>query len=253
MEYYYTRYDGNNQEGLGSILQAQLHLYAYCRMNNKKMFYPGLKNISHYQYTQDTEETFSQKLNNFLNISSDGESGTQYIDPSFLIKDWGEKFNQTKKIYISELFDKLNYSGNNYFDKSKTTVSIHIRNVNQQDVCFDRNREYYSETKKIYFTKLIENLLKIHGSDLDIHIFSQGYESDFEIFTKNFNARLHLNDDIITTIYHLIISDILATSNSSFSWIAHLYGQNKYVYSRNNFFHSWYPSTFFIDNSGNII
>ena len=61
MEYYYTRYDGNDEEGLGSILQSQLHLYAYCRVNNKKMFFPGLQNISHYQYVGEEKEIFNNR------------------------------------------------------------------------------------------------------------------------------------------------------------------------------------------------
>jgi hypothetical protein len=253
MEYYYTRYDGNDEEGLGSILQSQLHLYAYCRVNNKKMFFPGLQNISHYQYVGEEKEIFNKKLNDFFNIPSEGEVGTNYIEPSYLLKNWGESENSIKQKYIPELFEKIKYTGINYFDKNKKTLSVHIRNINPQDVCFDYNREYYSENKKNYFINLITNIHRIHGKNLDVHIFSQGKDEDFEIFEKKFNAKTHLNGDIVTTLYHLITSEILVTSNSSFSWVSHLYGQNKYVYSRNNFFHSWYSSTFLVDNYGNII
>jgi hypothetical protein len=253
MDLYYTRYDGNNKEGIGSILQSQLHLYAYCRMNNYKMFFPGFQNISHYQYSNETKDVFNKKLNDFLNIPSDGINATKYIDPIFLLKNWGEKYNSEKKNYISELFNLISYNKDYYFDKTKNTVSIHIRNLNSQDVCFDKNRELYSDIKKKYFINLIKNIYLKHGNDLDIHIFSQGLEKDFIELKNNFDVKLHLNDDLIITFYHLITSDILITSNSSLSWTAHLYNKNKFVYSRNNFFHSWYPSTFFVDFDGNMI
>jgi hypothetical protein len=254
MNRYYTRYDGNNEEGLGSILQSQLHLYAYCRLNKSEQYFPGFVNISHFQYTNQTKEEFNDSLNRFFNIPSTSEiSEIKYIDPNFLIRDWGEKNNHVKIDYIPELYQYINYTGINYFDKNKLSMSLHIRNINSQDVCFNQNREYYSKQKKKYFLNLISNINKKHGDNLDIHIFSQGQESEFLEFNDNFNTTLHLNENLITTFYHLMTSDILITSNSSLSWTAHLYNKNKFVYSRNNFFHSWYPSTFFIDFDGNFI
>jgi len=93
MEYLFTRFNGNNQEGLGSILQSQLHLYAYCKINNTKLFCPGLVNISHYQYINKSNEEFNSQINKFINLPSDGDSGTQYVDPYFLTR----KSVQSKK------------------------------------------------------------------------------------------------------------------------------------------------------------
>lgn len=253
MDYYYTRFDGGNQEGLGSILQSQLHLYAYCKMNNKKMFFPGLKNISHYQYANESSDIFSNNINSFLNIPSEGNEGTIYMDPNYLIREWGELNNTKKKDYISELYKQIHYTGKTIFEKDKTNVSIHIRNINSQDVCFDSNRELYSEQKKHYFDNLIKNIIFKYGKNINLNIFSQGKKEEFLFFEENFDVKLHLNESLIFTFYHLIISDILVTSNSSLSWSAHLYGKNKVVYSRTNFFHSWYPFTFFVDFDGNLL
>jgi hypothetical protein len=253
MEICYTRFDGNDQEGLGSILQSQLHLYAYCRMNNKKFFFPGFKNISHYQYSQDTKEEFIDKINKFFSFPSEGSFGESYIEPQFLLKKWGEIYNDEKKEFIKELYGYIKYTGNSFFQESKTSLSVHIRNINPEDVCHDINREYLNTKKEKYFLDLITNVKKIHGNDLDIHVFSQGEEKDFLKFKEIHDCTLHLNDDVIKTFYHLLTSNILITSNSSFSWCAHLFNMNEHVYSRNNFFHSWYKTTHKTDINGQII
>jgi hypothetical protein len=248
----YTRNDGNNEEGLGSILQSQLHLYAYCRMMNYHPCMLKLNNISHHQYTTETPESYTKKLNDFFSFSSYESQMGDFIDPHWLIKEWGEKFNKEKKEFIQELNEMIVYDGPFFFSKEKKTVSIHIRALNNEDVCYNQNREYFDKTKENYFINLIENIIDTYKENLDIHIFSQGNEESFKIFTDKFNCKLHINEDIITTFYHLMYSDFLLTSNSSLSWCAHLFGNNKYVYSRDNFFHSWYPETILVDIHGNI-
>lgn len=253
MEVCYTRYDGNNQEGLGSILQSQMHLYAYCKMNNKKFFFPGFKNISHHQYLEETEEEFMKKINDFFSFPSESSFGEKYIEPQFLLKQWGETRNEEKKQFIKELYNYINYKEDTLFQKNKISVAVHIRNLNPEDVCYNINREYFSDQKEKYFLNLITNIKKIHGDDLDIHVFSQGDEKDFLNFKEIHNCTLHINDEMIKTFYHLLTSNIFITSNSSFSWCAHLFGMNEHVYSRNNFFHSWYNTTHKTDINGEII
>lgn len=251
LEKKYTRNDGNNAEGIGSILQSQLHLYAFCRMSNFEPLLLKLQNISHYQYIGETSDGYDQKINNFLSFLSETSKDGQYVDADWLIKKWGEQNNGEKKVFIQELFEKLNYDGPNYFNETKKTLSVHIRSLNKQDVCFNTNREYFNKDKEQYFMNLIQHIKEKHG-DVDIHIFSQGQEETFKKFVEEFNCSLHIDDDVITTLYHLITSNFLITSNSSMSWVAHLFGQNNEVYSRENFFHSWYPGTFLTGPEGNI-
>ena len=73
--------------------------------------------------------------------------------------------------------------------------------------------------------------------------FPRGMKKDFQFLVDTHDATLHINDNILTTIYHLTFSNILVTANSSLSWSAHLYGQNNVVYARPTFSHSWYPNT----------
>ena len=115
----YTRNDGNNEEGLGSILQSQLHLYAYCRMMNYRPCMLKLTNISHHQYTTETPESYTKKLNDFFSFSSYESQMGDFIDPHWLIKEWGEKFNKEKKEFIQELNEMIVYNGPVFFDKEK--------------------------------------------------------------------------------------------------------------------------------------
>jgi hypothetical protein len=248
-----TRNDGSNSEGIGSILQGILHLYAFCKINNLEFVCNKLTNISHYQYTDFDTNQFSEKLNNFFNLHTDNSEFDELMDPAWLILNWGEQFNKQKKPHIQELFKNITYDGPKFFDQNKVSLSVHIRNINNQDVCFDNRREYFSKEKKEYFKNIIRNVLETEKKDFDIHIFSQGNYEEFSEFVNEFGATIHLDNDTIETLYHLITSQYLITSNSSFSWISHLYGQNHKVYSRDNFFHSWYPETILVDYIGNII
>jgi hypothetical protein len=152
------------------------------------------------------------------------------------------------------LFNCIQYKGEKYFDLSNKTIAVHIRSINPQDNCYNPNRELYSESKRDYFLCLLQNIKDNHDHNekLDIHIFSQGNPKYFDCFEEIHDAKLHINDNLVNTFYHLITANILLTSNSSMSWAAHLYGQNKLVYSRDNFFHSWYPSTKLVDYYGNL-
>lgn len=252
MKTLYTRFDGSNSEGIGSILQGVLHLYAYCKINNFNFGFRELSNISHYQYTGMDSPTFNKRINEFFNLPNTNQDFDEQIDAAWLILDWGEKFNVEKKEWIKELFKYVNYNGQIFFNPNKKSISLHIRNINSEDVSFDERRELYSETKKKYYLTLLKNVIRQLDCEYEIHIFSQGSPEDFLIFEQEFGAILHINEDIITTLYHLMISNIFLTSNSSFSWVCHLYGQNDKVYSRDNFFHSWYTNTILVDYDGNI-
>lgn len=249
----YTRFDGNGKEGLGSILQSQLHLYAYCKINKFDPCMIKLKNISHFQYSGLDSESYDLLLNSYFNFLCEESPNGEFVDPTWLIRDWGEKNNESKKEIISELYDKIIYDGVNYFSTTKKNIVLHIRNVNEQDVCFDSTREYYNDKKKDYFFNLIKNIFSKHGDEFEVHIFSQGMNESFRIFEENFDSKLHINDGVIQTFHHMMNADIFITSNSSLSWCAHLFGKNNYVYSRPNFTHSWYDNTYSTDINGKIL
>lgn len=239
----YSTHKGSHQAGIGSLLQIQQHLYAYARINNLEFYHPGYSELAHWEYTNYSQQEYCEALNKFFNLPTvDNGKDLEFISERYLIKKWGEQFNKQKQKYIKELASFIQYEGDLYFDPNKTSVAIHIRTVNSQDNCFTSKREYYNKNKTSYYTDLLNEISSTHGKDLDIHVFSQGNEKDFQFLVDKYNVNLHINDDILATIYHLIFSNILVAANSSLSWSAHLYGQNDVVYARPTFFHSWYPS-----------
>jgi len=246
-----STHDGENSAGLGSLLQVQQHLYAFCRMTGRTFVFPGLKNLSHYQYTNQTQQEFCDSINKFLGFQTSGITPTGVVDESYLIKIWGETYNSEKRSYIEELFSSLSYEGELFFTKGKKSIAVHIRSWNSQDNCKHPDREYFEKGgyKEKYYDELLQDLVD-EGSE--VHIFSQGQEEDFSLFTEKYGAKLHLGEDIISTLYHLIVADCLVSSNSSLSWCAHLYGQNKKVYARDNFFHSWYNETIIVRQDGKL-
>ena len=206
---YHTTSNGNTSAGLGSLLQLQQHLYAYAKMKGETVFFPGFEKLSYFQYTDTTQTAFCDQLNNYFNIPSVSDTNNlEFIEERYLLKEWGEEFNIQKKEYIQELFHCLHYERENYFDLSKKTVAMHIRSVNPQDNCGHPDREYYSTSKREYFLNLYQNIKTLEQERLDLHVFSQGKVEDFKCFEDLCGATLHINDDLITTINHLITANI---------------------------------------------
>lgn len=246
---YCSDLDGKNTEGLGSVLQLYLHLYAYGKIKNKEILLPKFQNLNHYQHEKISKEEFHLIINDFFSFQYDLKrtDKIKFIEPKYLLRYFGEIYLNKKKYYISELSKKINYKSIKYF-KSDNTISVHIRNQNKLDTDFNLNREYFNKEKHNFYINLIENLIN-RFPEYEIHIFSQGDIKEFK-FLDNFSINFHLNKPLIETFYHLITAKILVASNSSLSWTAHLFGLNERVYSRSNFFHSWYPGTILISKLG---
>lgn len=251
----YTTFNGSNTGGLGSILQLQQHLYAYAKLENLKMHFPGFSGLSHYQPYGISQQEFCDKLNSFYNIPNESNVDPQFVDECFLVREWGEKFNFKKRPHIRELANYIKYNGVSHFKKDQVNVCLHVRVDNNQDnglVIPDIEIYYKNDFKDLYFRNVINNLKKINPN-LNILLFSQGDKENFSHFEEDFGVKLLLNVDIVESLYHLIFADILVTSNSSFSYCSHLFDQNKVVISRDNFFHSWYNTSVLTDKEGNFL
>ena len=247
---YKTDLNGANTEGLGSILQRVIHLYAYGKIFDRNVEIPEFKNLQHYQHEKKTKNLFHSEINSFLNFKTQNQKGNKsfHISVHFLLLFFGEVFLNKKKKYISELKSKINYSSKHLYFSENKTIAIHIRNLNKLDTDFGIKREVLGKERYSFYINLLNYFIKSHN-DYEIHVFSQGELKEFQ-FLDSFPIQFHLNTPLIETFYHLMISDILVTSNSSLSWTAHLFGANKKVYSRLTFFHSWYPSTILISKKG---
>ena len=97
---------------------------------------------------------------------------------------------------------------------------------------------------------LINNIEETFDFDKEFHIYSQGDESQFETFLNlGWNVTLHLDEHPLTSLYHMIKSDIRVMSNSSMSYLSSLYGQGLSI-ARDNFPHATL-NTVYSDLEGN--
>jgi hypothetical protein len=245
-----TDLDGNNSEGLGSILQRVMHLYAFGKILNVNIEIPAFKNLTHFQHENKTKDLFHKEINHFLpfkNVEFQSKKSF-YISVNFLLLFFGELFLVKKKKHFLKLAKKINYNSKLYFSPTKKNIAIHIRNLNRLDTDFGERREVLNKERHYFYVNLLNSLVKNHNH-YDIHVFSQGDIKEFQ-FLDSFQIQFHLNVPLIETFYHLMISEILVTANSSLSWTAHLFGLNQKVYSRASFFHSWYLDTILISKTG---
>ena len=251
----YHTFDGNHTGGLGSLLQLQQHLYAYAKLENHKIHFPGFINLCHYEPYGISQEEFCNKLNSFYNFPNESNINPELIPETFLVDDWGSKFNKEKKPFIRELSKNIKYDGPIHFKKDKINVCLHVRVDNDQDngLVVPHVEIYYKNDFKDFYLQRVLQKIKAINPNLNILLVSQGNKENFSHFEEQFGAKLLLNADIVESLYHLTFADVLVTSNSSFSYASHLFDQNKVVISRNNFPHSWYDTTVLTDKEGNFV
>ena len=255
-----TTSDGNGKAGFGSILQLQLLLYAYCKLNRVEYCFTDFKNIAH--NLDNAQQDFDQNLTKFVNLpKSISTLEKSDMQEHYLMNQFVRRNISLLKKIISTLYYRINYSGPLYFQDSFFNIALHIRVWNSWDQ--KNNSNFFSENiykREIYFEGLNQHNFNYYKSAIDLavaqankpvklHIFSQGRIEDFNDFS-DYNIEYHLNEDLIPTFYHLVISDVLIASKSSLSWSAHLYGINKFVIARADYWQPWYGGTILLNKNG---
>jgi len=236
-----------------------------------KYLFKTLKNIGHKEKDK-TQEEWDKMWNDYILklIPKDIlQTEINNNDIVYDIKDYKNKLILDN--YIDQMYDRLSLSYSLidqkcFFKDNETNISIHIRNFNNNDVCLNEEREYLNKSTYIkdYYIKLI-NFICVNKNDivdhkenkLHFHIFSQGDEKEFQelvdlIIKNNSLITLHLNEDQISTLHHLIKSDILILAKSSFSAIANYYSRGKNIILE-AFWHKLNPNTLFSNRDGEFV
>ena len=263
MIYFTTNSDGNHTEGIGAMAQYQIICYVLSKLYNVNFYFTGFKNLTHYQYFDITQEQWCKDITNFFNLPTSKDLDLPTINFHQLDIELDDFINNNNVIinfephYLLSFMDnyidndemqnilielKKNIILNNnlkYFDKEKQNIAIHIRKYTQTDCDLNPRREYFDESKKDYYINLIN---KLDNNKVDFHIYSQGKEEEFNFLNKN-NIKLHIEENPLVSLYHMINSDIFITANSSLSYIAHLLGNHKQCFVRDTFFHKWKNNT----------
>lgn len=284
-----TDSDAKHTEGIGAMVQYQLHTYSFAKLNNLKYAFFGFKNMQHYQYFDINQKQFTDDINTFFNFPNELNDNyydlIKNVDLNTDIEYFINKYKENKenillevtpksimkfadsnieKIetsgYIKELREHLVFENEKkYFSNDFKNISIHIRKYTTTDCDLSSVREYYTLENR---NKIINILKKVTDKfftkeKIKIHVYSQGNEEEFYFLTFLNNDRIevifHIEEYPIVSLYHMINSDILIGANSSFSYISHLYGKTVNIF-RNNFQHSLYKEkTHFFDYNGNLI
>lgn len=284
MIFLYTNADGKQTEGIGAIAQNQIHTYTLSKILGVQFASNKFKNLQHYQ-EHDTQENFSNDVTKFFNFPNlielpEKSIRFEHIDNNF-INFVNENMNKDD-MYI-EMSDKdlIRFAISNtekwkdvipdlskrvfldeskkYFDDEKLNIAIHITNFIEGRDC-DRTpyREQFIQGnyKEKYYIKLIKKLNDIFKSfDKEFHIYSRsqipGDLSQFEAFTKlGVPIKFHIDEHPLISLYHLIDSDVRVLSNSSFSYMAALYGDGLNIV-RDNYFCRLPYNAIYTDYDGN--
>ena len=145
-------------------------------------------------------------------------------------------------------------------------MSLHITNfIEGRDNDRSTSREQFIQgnDKEKYYINLLQKFDKILNDknnrassvEKEYHIYSRsqtpGDLEQFDAFTKlGLPIQFHIDEHPLTSLYHLIHSDIKVLSNSSFSYISAIYGDGLSI-ARDNFHHKIPENVIYSDYDGN--
>jgi len=290
MIYLFTRADGKQTEGIGAVAQCQIHTYTLSKMLGVGFASTKFKNLQHYQEYDTQENFSNQVTNffNFPNQIEPPSDAIKFenIDQTFL--DFIEKNKNGDDIYVEisnkdlirvavsntdkwssvipDLSGLISIDGyKKYFDEDKLNISLHITNfIEGRDNDRTSQREQFEQgnCKEKYYIDLLQKFDDIFNRrgrtlfvDKEYHIYSRsqtpGDLSQFEAFTKlDLPIKFHIDEHPLTSLYHLIQSDVKVLSNSSFSYMSALYGNGLNIV-RDNFFCKLPYNAIYTDYNGN--
>ena len=290
MIYLFTKADGKQTEGIGAVAQCQIHTYTLSKMLGVSFASTKFENLQHYQEYDTQENFSNDVTNffNFPNQIEPPSDAVKFdhVDQTFL--DFIEKNRNGDDIYVeisnkdlirvaisntekwSSVIPDLSKlvsidDSKKYFDEDKLNISLHITNFiegRDNDRTAQREQFVQGNRKEKYYIDLLQKFDDIFNKrgrtlfvDKEYHIYSRsqtpGDLSQFEAFTKlGLPIKFHIDEHPLTSLYHLIQSDVKVLSNSSFSYMAALYGHGLNVV-RDNFFCKLPYNAVYTDYDGN--
>ena len=170
-----------------------------------------------------------------------------------------KSFEKLAQESCSKLKDRIVFDDAlKYFEHDVINVAFHIRSLVYTDTDPSKQREYYTEKNKQYYITVLKNVidcLNASTKKYKIHIYTSSKTNQFEylsdLLQDKATIKFHHDEMPLTSLYHMIDSNVLIMANSSFSRLAHMYGK-PITLVRNTFWHSTFSdNTLMIDSSGN--
>lgn len=254
--------NGRNIEAIGSMCQYQLIFYSVCKTYNLNYYFQDFKNIAGKVPPELKQDIWDKNLNNFFNFNNSNnlKSSSKIYDFDF-IEDYFTKntifkrkiqrqilfylFRKNiKSIFNKKIISKLNqhisYDDKIFFSKNNSIkISIHLRSPFPEiDIIFSENREvFYGLHRQVDYLNTILRQLehKFKDKNFEVHIFSKKHFSELleiKFLNKENIVKIHSDEKLEITLYHLIFSDLLIGSNSGLSYIAHYLSSGRSIFKQ---------------------
>jgi len=214
-------------DGYGSQFQNYISAMVYAELNKCEYVHFPIHQMEH---NYDNEPGFVQRINEHMNIDkkyrliTDIKEGEIRHKPKGTFKQY---FDQNfEKCYNSKTMEEIRvkYMENKpptetILEKDVVHISVHIRRPNSHDCrgSPSYDKQYIELIKKLN-AKCLSQKIKHH-----FHIMSQGTPEGFKHFTDLCeNMTLHLNEAPEVALHRMVISNVLMTNASSYSYVAAL-------------------------------
>jgi hypothetical protein len=238
-------------DGFGESLKFIIYSILYAEYNNGEFHYYPFQPTLEHNYDNDplflTKKEELMKFKDVFQIANTNKYKYEVMC-KFTIMHFFE-ITGHKFIFESKLFNKCKeiFYNTSYRNIKQKYIAIHIRRMNT----LDRYRiptttiEGCDVPDSIY--EDLCNILIEKYPEFEIHIYSQGLLSDFNIFSNNPKSEKitwHLNESIESDFCDMVFADVLVVAPSAFSYSAGLYSNSKDIYYIKSYFKplpTWYP------------
>jgi len=150
-----------------------------------------------------------------------------------------QPFHTTRNWWKSRYYEaRKKYPIKSYFNTNKINIGVHIRrgDILPGEVCGQHSSRLNPDS---YFTKIINKIVDTYPKgDFVAHVYSEDLDKNRNTYCNEkgepadiskeikCETEYHINEDQFVTFHHLVISDILITSASYFSFLASVLNDN---------------------------
>lgn len=262
----YLTYDASSlHDGLGAQYQRIIGIVGLAARYNCTYVHTPVEQVAHGVTPEEAEAFFGigrafpsvgsvnygeiittrcpseEALLSYIRIAESSGKHTlvRILFPYGIIEGWsGER--QLSESYLSEhrlpIYDRamslvrplLSTTFSRSLNTSLLNIAMHIR---RGDVL--HLQEEPRDKPLSYYFGIIEKIKKLYPLPKMIHIYTQitdANRDEFVDLVRDPEIQLHADEDVFSSLYHMIHADVLITGCSSFSLVAGLYNTNRVFY-----------------------
>ena len=219
-------------DGFGAQYQSIIWSILFAECNNNKFLYSDIERMLNYEAD---ENSFIKDAVSLMNLKGNYTNVTDVGGQVIYALKWPYFYKEVERdmefYHSSSSFKKIQdlyfLNKKSPFDDKHLHVAVHIRRPVSIDV-----RTNGTDTPNEYYYKSMNSIRQgfSHSEKpLQFHIYSQGKESDFSVFSE-FAPVFHLDETTFPSFIGMTFADILVTSASSYSYTAALLSKGIIIY-----------------------